>query len=96
MIPNDDLNNRIEAISKLLNLFKFERIVYVVVTILSLLVLLTCAIHLLLSKTASDLAPVIGMFGSSGVITFTLGRLLRMWSDVMKSLFPTTNTPTTK
>jgi hypothetical protein len=84
----NELNIKIEAISRLLHLFQLERIIYVIVTLLSLLVLLSCAIYLLATKGSSDTAPVIGLFGSSGAITFTLGRLLRMWNDAMKILMP--------
>lgn len=88
MPPNNDLNNKIDAIGKLLNLFKMERFIYVIVTLISLVVLLSCAVFLLITKGTSDIAPVIGMFGSSGAITFTLGRLLKMWSDAMRILSP--------
>jgi len=88
MPPQDDLNDKIDAIGRLLQLFKLERVIYVIVTLLSLLVLLSCAVYLLVTKGSSDIAPVAGLFGSSGAITFTLGRLLRMWSDAMNILSP--------
>ena len=84
----DDLDKKVDAIGRLLKLFQFERVIYVCVTLLSLIVLLTCAVYLLISKGISDIAPIVAMFGSSGAITFTLGRLLRMWSDAMKILSP--------
>src|SRR4029077_5209925 len=88
MPSQDDLNSKVDAIGRLLNLFKLERLIYVIVTLISLLVLLSCAIYLLVTKGSTDTAPVIGLFGSSGAITFTLGRLLRMWNDAMNILSP--------
>jgi hypothetical protein len=29
-----------------------------------------------------------GMFGSAGAITYSAGRLLRMWSDALRVLYP--------
>jgi hypothetical protein len=80
----DDLHNRIDAIGKLLALFKLERLIYVIVTLLALIVLLTCAVYLLMRNGETTI--VIGLFGSSGAITFTLGRLLKMWNDAMRIL----------
>ncbi|MFD1874495.1 hypothetical protein [Hymenobacter bucti] len=83
MSPQNDLDLKIDAIGKLLNLFKLERLIYAIVTIISLIVLLSCAIFLLKDH---DSAKAIGLFGSSGAITFTLGRLLKMWNDALNIL----------
>ncbi len=88
MPSNNDLNLRIDAIERLLKLFKMERTIYIIVTLLSLMTLLSCAIYLLISRGASEIIPVTGLFGSSGAITFTLGRLLKMWNDAMNILSP--------
>lgn len=79
------LNDKLNAIKKLLDLFKFERTIYLLVTIISLIVLLICAVYLMISSS-NQIPAVIGMFGSSGGIGFTCGRLLKMWSDAIKML----------
>lgn len=92
MLPKDELDNKIEAISRLLKLFKLERLIYVIVTLIALIVLISCAVYLLMTKKDTDVAPIVGLFGSSGAITFTLSRLLRMWNDAIKILNPITTT----
>lgn len=89
METNDDLDKRVVAIGKLLEMFKFERMVYLTVTILSLIVLICCAVYMIFIQKNNDLIPaIIAMFGSSGGIAFTCGRLLKMWSDAMQILAP--------
>lgn len=89
MHSQDDLNNRIDAIGKLLGLFKLERFIYVIISIISLIVLFSCAILLIKER---DLTNTVGLFGSSGAITFALGRLLKMWNDALKILSPSNPT----
>ena len=81
----DDLDKKVTAIKSLVELFKVERYIYVSVTVLSFLVLIVCAVFLL-NAPNKLIVPVIGMFGSSGAIAFTTGRLLKMWSDAIKIL----------
>jgi len=77
-----DMERRLDAIKQLLALFRWERTVYLIVTMLSLAVLLTIAVMLVLDRKAG--APeLVGLFGSSGAITYTTGRLLRMWSEAL-------------
>lgn len=82
-MKTNDYDARIHAIEQLLHLFRFERGVYMAVTITSLIVLLVSAFILLLTKEAGS--PVLlGLFTSSGGITYTTGRLLRMWTEAIK------------
>jgi hypothetical protein len=79
-----DLKERMDAVERLTNLFRLERMVHLAVTVISLTVLLTCAGVLLYKRTG--LVEVIGLFGSSGVITYSAGRLLFMWSQALRLL----------
>jgi hypothetical protein len=81
-----DINQKLEAIKRLLDLFKFERIVYIAITLLSLIILIGCAFYMIFKGGTNQLPAVISMFGSSGGIGFTCGRLLKMWSDAIKIL----------
>ena len=84
-MPDKQLTERVEAIKQLLGLFRVERAVYLAVTILSLVVLHGVAASLYLQKE-SRTGEIIALFGSSGAITYTTGRLLRMWSEAMRML----------
>ncbi len=81
----DNLDKKVKAIKQLLEVFKFERMIYLGITILSLIVLIGCAVYLLM-QDKNQVPAVIGMFSSSGGVAYTCGRLLKMWSDAMQLL----------
>ncbi len=81
----NNYDDRINAIRQLLELFKFERMVYLGGTVFSVIVLLGCAIYLL-RQGESQIPAVVGMFTSTGGVAVTCGRLLKMWSDAMQLL----------
>ena len=82
---SSSLDEKVKAIRQLLELFKFERIVYLIITLISLVILLGCAIYLLL-QGSSQIPAVIGLFTSSGAVAYTCGRLLKMWGDAIQLL----------
>ncbi len=83
----DELDERVESIRQLLDIFKLERMVYLTVTILSLIMLLSSA-AVVAYKDAAGALEMTGLFGSAGAITYTTGRLLRMWSEALRVLYP--------
>ena len=83
-IPSD-LNARLDAVERVTKLFKTERLVYLVMTTLSLAMLLLVAGRLIYKGEASA-AELTALFGSSGLITYSTGRLLYMWTQAL-SLF---------
>jgi hypothetical protein len=71
-----------------------ERVVYLSVTLASVVVLLVCAVVLMFKKTQeANYAEIIGLFGSSGGITYSTGRLLKMWGDAIRILAPHATDP---
>lgn len=86
-MPDNDMDQRVKAIQQLLNIFKIERAVYLTVTVISLVMLLSSAAVVIYKGTAGPL-EVTGLFGSAGAITYTAGRLLRMWSEALRVLYP--------
>ena len=82
---SDNLTNTVTAIKDLVALFKTERMVYLIITLICVLVLIGAAISLLLkSDNQEDTIAVMGLFGSTGGIVYSSGRLLKMWSDAMQ------------
>lgn len=79
----DELQKRYEIVEKLTALFKFERTIHLIVTTISLIILLV-AITFMLIKGSAGTAELTLMFGSSGLITYSTGRLLRMWDQALK------------
>ena len=88
-MPDNDLDQRIQAIKQLLAIFKLERTVYLTVTIISLVMLLGSA-AIVMYKGSAGPFEFTGLFGSAGAITYTTGRLLRMWSEALQVLYPVT------
>ena len=84
-----ELETRLKAFERLVKLFKPERVVYLIVTTFSALLLLSCAVFLLIqnrSGGSAGMAAPLSMFGSSGVIVYTANRLLRMWNQALQLL----------
>lgn len=72
----------IEIVKELVKIFKFERCLYNISTIIAFIVLISCTIYLFCQEDI-NIPAIMGMCGSSGVITFTCGRFLKMWSDAI-------------
>lgn len=83
----DDIKARMEVVRELTELFRFERMVYLGVTILSLAMLVGSALSLMIKNQAGT-AELTMLFGSSGLITYSTGRLLFMWNEALKRLMP--------
>lgn len=81
---------RMAMVRQLLELFRFERTVYLSITIACVFVLIFCAFALLRNKEAGTM-EITALFGSSGAITYTTGRILKMWSDAIKLLMASTD-----
>ena len=81
-----DMEGRLKVAAQLVQMFRPERIAYLSATIIAVLFLLVTAVILLLQQST---ALALGMFASSGVITFSIGRLLRLWSEVLRVIFET-------
>ena len=84
----DSIEQRMVVVEKLTRLFKFERMVYLGVTVISLIMLLISGASLI-AKGEAGTAELSLLFGSSGLITYTAGRLLYMWNEALKRLMPT-------
>jgi hypothetical protein len=82
-MDNSELNARYELVKKLIRLFRFERIVHLIITAVSLIVLLI-AISSMIAKPGVKPGDLSLMFGSSGLVTYTGARLLRMWDQALK------------
>lgn len=88
----ESIDDRIEAVKKLTAIFKMERLVYLGITLVSLIMLLSSALSLMLKGSAGS-AELTLLFGSSGLITYTAGRLLFMWNEALKRIMPLEEAP---
>ncbi|HEX2817049.1 MAG TPA: hypothetical protein VHN39_11675 [Phenylobacterium sp.] len=81
----DPLDDRLRVVQALVKLFSFERYVYLATNGFSVLMLLLAAARLLITQKP-DTAVLLALFGSTGLITFSLGRVLRMWDQAVRVL----------
>lgn len=68
------LKQTLDAIDRLLNLFRFERAIHLIVGVVSFALLLY-AIYLLVSQNGLDKTMLIPLFGSAGLITVSSARI---------------------
>ena len=79
--------DNITKVERLVKLFKPERYTYLIICSISCLFLIGCAILLIIRDIQSNIHIVLGMFGSSGIISYSIGKLLTMWKDAFKAIF---------
>jgi len=80
----NDLDNTVRAIKEMVALFKMERVVYLIITLVSVIILIATAVSLIMaSDDQENTIAIMGLFGSTGGITYSTGRLLKMWSEAM-------------
>jgi hypothetical protein len=84
-MAESSINSRMAAVERLTALFRLERMVHLGITSVSLALLLVCAGVLLVRGQAGP-AELTGLFGSSGLITYSAGRLLFMWNQALRLL----------
>jgi len=77
------LDEKLRVVQDLVKLFQLERMVHLTTTIISLLMLLASG-GFLIVRSKADPAALTLIFGSSGLITYSANRLLRMWDQAMK------------
>jgi hypothetical protein len=79
------LDNTVKAIRDLVAIFNTERLVYLFITLLSLLILIGTAVWLIInSDSQKNTIAVTGLFMSSGGIMYSSGRLLKMFTQAME------------
>lgn len=79
---DSELDQRLKAVERLTALYRPERLVHLIATAVSLVVLLGTAGSMIYKGEAGP-AELTLMFGSSGLITYTAGQLLRMWDRAL-------------
>jgi hypothetical protein len=79
------LHDRVKAIEQLTQIFRTDRLLFLTATSLALLFLLAVAGRLLVRGQGS-IAEWSSLFGSSGLITITINRILQMWTQALRLL----------
>lgn len=83
--PRDNFSKKLSGVKQLVNIFKPERYIYAGVTLISFFILIFSLVYELV-KGGGDVFTFTLQFGSTGVITFTTARALKMWNDALEFL----------
>ncbi|TPN82381.1 hypothetical protein [Aquimarina algicola] len=78
----EEIEVRVKAVKTLLEAFRLERILYIVISCLSVMMLLCLPVYIIL-KAPDKIEWVIGLFVPAGAITLSIGRLLKMWNQAI-------------
>ena len=70
-----------QIVERMLTAFKFERFTYLIACIVSFFCLMYCAFEYMVPNNIEAAAL---MFGSSGIIAATVGRMLYLFSECFK------------
>jgi hypothetical protein len=81
------LQERVVAVREIVKLFFLERIVYALATVGAVATLLGAAVMMLVHGKGES-AEFLAMFGASGVVTLTTGRVLYMFNRAMSAVWP--------
>lgn len=77
------LEVRMKMVERMLVAFRPERMAYLVLSVIACSVLLLASARLFVT---GDTTAAFAIFGSSGVLTLALGRVLHMWNQAWKLL----------
>lgn len=73
-----ELKDLREVLDWLIDKFRMERVVYLIATGISIVMLIVCAILLILEEGATPQILIL-LFGSTGLIGYSVNRLMRMF-----------------
>lgn len=85
--PNNASQEQMAFVERLLKATKPERWTYLIMTGISVGALLVCVV-VLLAKSQADIKILSGLFGSTGIVTYSSGQILRIWSDAIRLVAP--------
>lgn len=80
---------RIEDVQKLIDTFKMERIIYVILTSISAISLI--AIGLYVALVEKNYQAFIALLVPTGTLTLCIFRVLKMWDDALKFISNSNN-----
>ncbi|HOO44958.1 MAG TPA: hypothetical protein PLM29_01915 [Deltaproteobacteria bacterium] len=79
----NELTDLREVLDWLIDKFRLERMVYLVATAISIIMLLVTAALIIIQKGATTEILIL-LFGSTGLIGYSVNRLMRMFDQILK------------
>lgn len=84
MPPNATIQDIERIIDKTLDRLKFERFTYLILITICILSIMGIAIYLAIFK--DKIEYFVSLLAPTGVLTFCLSRIFKIWDDIMKVL----------
>jgi hypothetical protein len=81
--PNSATAQEMAYVERILGATRPERITYLALTVLSVAILLVSACVLLIRNKA-EIGTITSLFGSTGIVGYSVGQILRVWTDALK------------
>jgi hypothetical protein len=81
--------DKIEEIQKLIDTFKLERIIYVILTTISAISLILIGLYVALVE--KNIQGFISLLVPTGTLTLCIFRVLKMWDDALKFISNSNN-----
>ena len=78
------LGQKVMAVNELAKTFRLDRFAYLIATGIAFLFLMAIAIRLLVLVPRVEPIEWVCLFGSSGLVTLTINRMLQMWSQALR------------
>ena len=78
-----EFEDRLRAVKFLLEAFKLERMVYLVICCISIGMLVVLGV-IQLAKKDPDTTIVISLLLPTGALTYSIGRILKMWNQALE------------
>ncbi|KAA1243360.1 hypothetical protein [Aquimarina sp. RZ0] len=78
----EEIEVRVQAVKTLLEAFKLERVLYIMISCLSVIILLCVPIYIIF-QAPDKIEWVVGLFVPAGAITISIGKLLKMWNQAI-------------
>jgi hypothetical protein len=89
-LPSTPSQEVMDYVERLLGATRPERITYLALTGLSVVILLVSACVLIV-RTHAEVGTLVSLFGSTGVVTYSSGQILRIWTDAFRLVAPKGN-----
>jgi len=80
-------DDRFEVAQKVVKLFRWERFSYLALTFITACVVIAVGVQDLFFKKDASVSSAILLFGSTGVVTFNISRLLNMFNVIISQVF---------
>ncbi|MES2556130.1 MAG: hypothetical protein V4604_08275 [Bacteroidota bacterium] len=86
---NEGPMTKLEQVQVLMNAFRMERIVYIILTTISAIALIISGVYF--SVKGGNMTALLALLAPTGTLTLCIFRVLKMWDDALKFITESNN-----